>query len=167
MWTGRKIIKELTDGELRRRVLTAFWRYGDAPAKAMAVAQLAKALHFREESLRKMPIEKKADLLASKIQMPEMEHPLEMALMHYHTHEANTMLAAFLDRWSIAHENGEITAEDYPAPSAEQVRDAARELSGQFPRKEIALYLAAAGLLMGEEWRKGAWPVVDEMVSQQ
>ena len=61
MWTARSILKELADPDRRRRILVAFWRFGEDTAKLIAVAQLAKALHFREESIRKMPVEKKAE----------------------------------------------------------------------------------------------------------
>jgi hypothetical protein len=130
----------------------------------MAVAQLAKALHFRDETLRKLPVEKKAELLGSRIGTADFDQHLETALMQYHTHHANEMMAAFLDRWSIPHVNGSIEAEDYKAPTAEQVRSAARELEGKYDRRDVALYLASAGLLMGEEWREATWPVVDELM---
>ena len=97
MWNSRRILRELADDDRRQRILRAFWRYADAPAKAVTTAQLAKALHFRDESIRKMPAEKKSELLASRIGANEFEQTFETALMQYHTHEANTMMAAFLD----------------------------------------------------------------------
>jgi len=165
MWTARRIIKELADPDRRRRVFIAFWRFGDDTARMIAVAQLAKALHFREESIRKMPVEKKADLFASRATGPEFEQALDAALMHYHTHEQSALMAAFLDRWNIPHVNGSIEADDYAAPSVDQVRDAVKSIDVFAPR-DVAIYLAAAGLLMGEEWRAATWPVVDEMAKQ-
>jgi hypothetical protein len=162
MWTARRILKELADSERRRRVLVAFWRFGEDTAKLIAVAQLAKALHFREESIRKMPVEKKAELFASRATAPEFEQPLEAALMQYHTHEQSALLAAFLDFWKIPHVNGSIEADDYPTPSVDQVRAAVSALD-TFPPRDVAIYLASAGLLMGEGWRAVTWPVVDEM----
>jgi hypothetical protein len=131
----------------------------------MATAQLARALHFRDETLRKMPPEKKADLLASRIGAPDFDQFLEMALMSYHTHHANEMMAAFLDRWNVPHTNGSIEVDDYKAPDATAVRDAVREMEGRYDRRDIALYLASAGLLMSDDWRASAWPVVDEIVT--
>ncbi len=163
MWTARRILKELADPDRRRRILVAFWRFGEDTAKLIAVAQLAKALHFREESIRKMPVEKKADLFASRASAPEYEQPLEAALMHYHTHEQSALLAAFLDYWKIPHVDGSIEVDDYATPSVDQVRAAVREINA-FPPRDVAIYLATAGLLMGEEWRASTWPVVDEMV---
>jgi len=124
---------------------------------------LAKALHFRDETIRKMPAEKKSDLLASRIGTNEFEQTFETALMQYHTHEANAMMAAFLDRWGVPHVNGSIESDDYKPPSADAVRSAVSELQDRFDRRDVALYLASAGLLMGDEWREATWPVVDEM----
>jgi len=164
MWNARKIIKDLADPERRRRILVAFWRFGDDTAKLIAVAQIAKALHFREESIRKMPLEKKADLFASRATAPEFEQALDTALMHYHTHEQNALLAAFLDHWKIPHVNGSIEVEEYTAPSVDQVRDAVKSIDIFDPR-DVAIYLASVGLLMGEQWRAATWPVVDEMAA--
>ena len=164
MWTARRILKELADTDHRRRVLVAFWRYAEPHSKLLAAAQLARALHFREESLRKMPVEKKADLLASRIGAPEFEQILEEALMQYHTHEQKPMMGAFLDHWKVPHVAGSIEADAYDAPDAEAIRGAVKEL-GTYDRRDVALYLATAGLLMAEQWRESAWPVVDELAA--
>lgn len=164
-WNTRRILREIADDDRRQRILRAFWRYADVSTKAMATAQLAKALHFRDESIRKMTAEKKCDLLASRIGANEFEQTFETALMQYHTHEANEMMAAFLDRWGVPHVNGSIETEDYTPPSADAVRSAVRELQGRYDPRDIALYLASAGLLMGDRWRAATWTVVDEIMT--
>ena len=161
-WDARHILRQLADSARRRAILSAFWKHGEPQSRAVAVAQLARALHFRDETLRKMPVEKKADLLASRIGFPEFDEVLEMGLMHYHTHDANAMLAAFLDAWGIPHKNGEIETDDYTPPAADAVRAAVEQLN-QFDKRDVAIYLASAGLLMGGTWREGTWPVVDEL----
>ncbi len=163
MWNSKRILRELADDDRRSRILRAFWKYADGTTKAIATAQLARALHFRDETIRKMPAGKKSDLLASRIGAAEFEQTFETALMQYHTHEANTMLAAFLDRWGIPHVNGSIEVEDYKPPTLDAVRSAVRELTTQFDRRDIAIYLASAGLLMGGEWQEATWPVAEEM----
>src|SRR6266545_791223 len=163
MWNSRRILKELADPDRRKRILIAFWKYAEAGPKLLASAHLAKAVHFREETLKKMPAGKKGDLLASRIGVPEFDQFLEAALLQYHTHEANEMMAAFLDRWNVPHTNGSIEVEDYTPPNVEQVRTAARELEGTYDRRDIVLYLATAGLLMADAWREATWPVVDEL----
>lgn len=162
MWTARRILKELTDSSLRKKILTAFWRYAEPHSKLLATHHLAQAMRFRDETLKKMPNEKKAELLASRVGAPEFDQFLEMALMQYHTHEKNEMMGTFLDRWQIPHENGSIEADDYKRPTADDVRSAVGELS-QFDRKDVAVYLASAGLLMDDEWRAAVWPVAEEL----
>jgi hypothetical protein len=167
MWTARRILRELADADLRRRILAAFWKHAEANSKLMAQMQLAKALHFRDETIRKMSPDKKAELLASRIGAPEFEQFLEIGLMAYHTHEQNALMAAYLDHWKVPHENGSIDSDDYTPPNADQIRDAVRALDGQHDRRDVILYLAAAGLLMSDEWAAGAWPVVDELLSAE
>lgn len=163
MWTARRILKELADTDRRRAILTTFWKHAEPQQRLVVQMQLAKALHFREESIRKMPAGKKADLLASRIGVPEFEQYFEMALMQYHTTQKNAMLAAFLDRWSVPHENGSIESDDYKVPSADDVRAAVQELD--FDRADVRIYLATAGLLMADQWREATWPVVDELTA--
>ncbi|HSP33210.1 MAG TPA: hypothetical protein VLU46_02720 [Thermoanaerobaculia bacterium] len=163
MWTAKRILKELADNARRNRILQSFWKHAEPASRLLAAAQLAKALHFREETLKKMPAEKRADLLASRIGVPEFEQFFEAALLTYHTHHATDMMAAFLDRWGVPHTNGAIEADEYKVPTAADVRSAVNELTS-FDRHDVALYLASAGLLMGEEWRAATWPVVDEII---
>lgn len=164
MWTARRILKDLADTDHRRRILTYFWKHGDQHAKLMAQMQLAKAMNFREETVRKMPPEKKADLLASRVAAPEFEQFFEMALMQYHTREQSGMMAAFLDRWNVPHENGSIESDDYTPPTSEQVRDAVTSFGETYDKQDVAIYLASAGLLMADAWRDATWPVVDELL---
>ena len=163
MWTARRILKELADADRRRRIAAAFWKHADASSKAMAIVQLAKSLHFRDETIRKMPAEKKSELLASRVALPDFEQSFEAALMHYHTHEQQEMLGAFLDAWKIPHVNGSIETEEYTAPTEAQVREAVQALAGRFDPRDVAIYLASLGLLMGDPWDSAAWPVVEEM----
>lgn len=162
MWNAKKILKELADSARRNRILVSFWKHAEPATRLMASAQLARALHFREETLKKLPVEKRAELLASRLGVPEFDQFFEAALLTYHTHHATDMMAAFLDRWGVPHTNGSIDADEYKVPTADQVRDAVNELSS-FDKRDVALYLASAGLLMGDDWRAATWPVVDEI----
>jgi hypothetical protein len=162
-WTARRILRELADPDRRRRIAAAFFKHADAQSKALVIVQLARSLHFRDETIRKMPADKKAELLASRATLPELEQTLEAALMHYHTHEQNEMLGAFLDVWKIPHVSGSIEVDDYTPPTAEQVRDAVGELRDRFDARDVAIYLASLGLLMGEPWDAATWPMADEL----
>ncbi len=162
MWTARRILKELVDTDLRHRILVSFWKHAEPATRLLASAQLAKALHFREETLKKLPVDKRADLLASRIGVAEFDQFFEAALLTHHTRNATAMMGAFLDRWGVPHTNGSIEADEYKVPTADEVRAAVNELTA-YDRHDVALYLASAGLLMGEDWRAATWPVVDEI----
>ena len=163
MWTARRILKELADADHRRAILTAFFKYADPTHRAVVQAHVAKAMKFREETVRKMPPDKKADMFARAIGMPELDQFFEMALMQYHTHEKGEMMGAFLDKWGVPHENGSIEADEYKVPSADEVRDAVKSFGDTYDRSDVRIYLATAGLLMADEWRDSTWPVVEEM----
>src|SRR5947209_4761780 len=163
MWTARRILKDLADADRRRRIAAAFWKHADASSKAMATVQLAKSLHFRDETIRKLPAEKKSELLASRAALPELEPTIEAALMHYHTHEQNEMLGAFLDACGIPHVNGSIEVDEYTPPAEAQVREAVAALRDRFDVRDVAIYLASLGVLMGEPWDRAAWPVIEDL----
>ncbi|MBV9497326.1 MAG: hypothetical protein JOZ54_24025 [Acidobacteria bacterium] len=165
MYDARRILRDLADADRRKRILADFWRYAEGQSKTLAIMQLSRALHFREETLRKLPAEKKAELLGGRAGTPEFEQFLEMALMQYHTHEQKEMMSAFLDLWNIPHQDGAIEDDEYKAPTLDQVRTAVHQLESRYEKQDIAVYLATAGLLMGPEWRDGVWPVVDELTA--
>lgn len=165
MWDTKRILLELADAPRRRAILSTFWKTAEGPAKTLTTAQLAKALHFREETIRKMPLEKKADLLAGRAGAREFEQAFETALIAYHTNAQAPMLSAFLDAWQIPHVDGSIEVDDYKAPSEAEVRTAVGSLT-DYDKRDVAIYLATAGLMMGPEWRDACWPVVDELVKE-
>jgi hypothetical protein len=165
-WTGRRILKELCDAPRRRQILVTFWTEGEDDARNLVSAALARNLNFRLESIRKAPPEKKADLLAMQLHVPQFEEPIEIALMLWHTSHAKDLLSAFLDAWKIPHVDGSIEAEEYPVPKPADVTKAAAALSKDYAREDIVLYLATAGLLMGHEqpaWREATWPEVERL----
>jgi hypothetical protein len=167
-WTGRRILKELCDAPRRRQILLTFWKEGEDDARNLVVAALARNLNFRLDSIRKAPPEKKADLLAMQLHVPQFEEPLELALMLWHTSHARELLSAFLDAWKIPHVDGSIEAEEYTVPKPADVTKAAATLGKSYPVEDIILYLATAGLLMGHEepaWREATWPEVERLRS--
>jgi hypothetical protein len=165
MVTIRTILRDLADSDRRRRIGAAFRKHADAQSRAVANAQLAKALHFRDETLRKLPAEKWGELLTARAGSHEFDEALAAALMHYHTHDQREMLAAFLDAWNIPHVNGSIEVDDYAPPTADQVRDAVRALD-RFDKRDVAIYLASAALLMGGPWEEATTPVVEELAKE-
>lgn len=165
-WSARQIIGELTTPELRQEIAATFWRSAEPQPKAAAAAHLAKAMNFRPEFFRKATVDKKAEWLLRRAALPELHEALEMALMLHHTAHRGEMMGAFLDEWGISHANGTIEEEEYGTPTPEQVRAAVDKLQSRWPLRDILIYLATAGLLMGtseQGWRESTWAVVDEL----
>lgn len=164
-WSARRILRELCDAERRLEILNCFWLHSDDMSRRVATAHLAKSLRFREGSLRKLPADRKAQMLASRIGSAEYEEFFEAALLAFHLTERKAMMAAFLDQWGIPHEDGAIGDDSYVPPTKEKVGAALAALADRFDRGDMILYLATAGLVMGgggSEWRDATWPVVDE-----
>lgn len=163
-WSARRILRELCDADHRREILECFLKHGDDMSRRLVVSQLAKSMRFREGSMRKLPISKKAELLATRISSAEFEEYFEAALLAFHLAERKELMAACLDSWGIPHEDGAIEVDDYDPPSREQVQSVLETLGEQFERRDLLVYLATAGLVMGDagsKWRESAWSVVD------
>jgi hypothetical protein len=167
-WPARRILRELCSPERRRDILLTFWKRGDQASRRMAQAQLAKSLHFRDETMKKLPPEKKADLLAAKLASSEFEPHFEAALLTFHVLERAELMGAFLDAWGIRHKDGSIEDDEYTVPGRDKVEAAAESLAERFAAEDILLYVATAGLVMGQqmsEWRESTWPVVAARLS--
>lgn len=165
-WSAKNILGQLATPELRREIALMFWKKAEPQPKAAATAYLARAMNFRPEFLRKAGAEKKADWLLKRAAVPELHEALEIALMLHHTFTRGTMMGAFLDQWQIKHNEGTIEEDEYRTPSEEEVRAAVAALRTSWSMRDIAIYLATAGLLMGTAesgWREATWPVVDEI----
>lgn len=167
-WSARRILKQLCDADRRKAVLTSFWEGADPHAQARALIELSRVMHFRPGSLKKASAERKAELLSSRLSSADFEDSFEIALMVYHTREKRELLAAFLDYWKIPHEDGSIEVEDYNPPEDSDVASAIAEMKDRFETRDIAIYLASAGLLMGNipRWRESTWPAVDRLVPE-
>ena len=168
-WSARRIVGELATAELQQEIAATFWRAAEPQPRAAAGAHLAKAMNFRPEFFRKATADKKAEWLLRRSSLPELHEALEMALMLHHTTRRGEMMGAFLDQWGITHVNGTIEEEEYGTPTQQQVKDAVDALKGTYPLRDIVIYLATAGLLMGtaeQGWREATWPVVDELAPE-
>ncbi len=100
-WTARRILRELCNSDARRLILVTFWKKGDDMSRRLAIAQLAKAIHFREGSLKKLPAEKKANLLASRVGAADFEEIFEAALLRKKQRGANEELEKVVENKAI------------------------------------------------------------------
>lgn len=165
-WNARRILNEIASPETRQTILKEFWRGADPQTKALATAHLAKAMRFREETIRKATVDKKAEWLSTRASAPELEHALEAALMAYHTKHARELMGAFLNQWNIPHVDGSIEVEEYEPPTEQAVTSSIESLRSTYSAEQMKLYLTSAGLIMGAadpRWRQATWPAVEHL----
>jgi len=115
-----------------------------------AVAALATHMKFRTKSVLGLAPERRAKYLAT---LPNMSDSIAArALVNYHLAKQRPMMAAFLDKVGIAHEEGLITQEDVAKPDPEKLKSAAEEMATQFPPGDVALYLSTLVSQDPETW---------------
>jgi hypothetical protein len=143
--------KDLSD-ERRLEAARAFWADADsAEFQVEAIGALARQMNFRAKSVLSLPLERKARSLAS---IRSLSDTVALrALVAYHLEHQRPMMAAFLDRLSVAHENGVINSTDeLKPPAAESLQAAADVISAAHPAEDVKLYLTTLLTQDPETW---------------
>ena len=131
----------------------AFWREDQADIQMQhvdAIVSIAKRLNFRAKSVRALPVERRAKLLAQLVEISDAV--ATRALISYHFTAKRELMAAFLDALGIPHENGLIDEEAVPPPSRDRLSAAIAQLRSSFPKQDVDLYLWTLATLDGETW---------------
>jgi hypothetical protein len=138
--------------ERRLEACAAFWKDDDESLEQQAEALLAMASHFRfrPKTVRTLPLDKKARYLAS---LPAVSDAVAgRVLVAYHLAHQRPMLAAFLDALGISHDNGVLNAEEFKAPEADRLKDAAATLGAAYPKDAVDLYFQTLLVQDPETW---------------
>jgi hypothetical protein len=137
--------------ERRLAAAELFWSDDQSTEQQIeAVGALAAHMKFRPKSVIGLPLDKKAKYLAT---LPTVSDTVAArALVNYHLDRQRPMMAAFLDRLGITHENGLINEENATKPDADQLKSAAADLSAQFPKEDVALYFSTLVSQDPETW---------------
>ncbi len=140
--------------ETRVAAAEAFWRDEDSPEieaqHVEAMVALARRLKFRPKTLQALPIDRLARHLGQTSDVSDAV--ATRALIAFHFSDRRPLMAAFLDALGIVHENGLITAEDVPVPSAESLEAAAKAVRTSFDGTDVDLYLRTLAALDGDTW---------------
>ena len=125
-----------------RRVTAAelFWSDEQSTEQQVeAVAALARHMKFRAKSVVALPLDKKAEYLAT---LPTVSDTVAArALVNYHLERQRPMMGAFLDSLGIAHEDGLINEENVKKPDAKTLQQAASESATKYPKEDVELYV--------------------------
>jgi hypothetical protein len=160
--TPAVIWREMTT-DRRLAAAHAFWTDEESVAQQIeAVQVIARQLHFRPQSVVKMPPEKLARHLAAVHKPPESV--AARLLVVYHLAGQRPMLEAFLDHLGMAHDHGLISEPGSQAPDAAALQSAADALRAGFPERDVRLYFRTLAAQDPETWGGlaaivSAWPV--------
>ena len=147
-----RLWKALT-AEQRSAAAEAFWKEDRADIQMQhmeAIVAIARRMNFRPKSVQSLPLERKSKMLA---QMADVSDSIATrALISYHFQTKRDLMGAFLDAVGIAHENGMIAEESVPAPPAEKLAAAVKQVRSTFPPADVDLYLRTISSLDGETW---------------
>lgn len=127
--------------ERRLSAAELFWNDEESGDQQVeAIASIATHMKFRTKSVLGLPLEKRSRYLAVLPNIPETV--AARALVSYHLATQRPMMAAFLDKLEIPHEDGLITEDEVAKPDAATLREAAAELGAAFPSEDVSLYFA-------------------------
>jgi hypothetical protein len=136
--TPSRLWKQLTLDQ-RVRAARAFWEDPEATDDQVQAALLiAQQKKFRPKTVIGLDVERKAKHLATLGTMPDQI--AARALIIYHLTDQRPMMGAFLDALGIAHENG-LIQEESVKPDPAKIAAAVSQLSTQFPREDVRIYL--------------------------
>ncbi|MCX6550605.1 MAG: hypothetical protein NTY02_06315 [Acidobacteria bacterium] len=161
--TPSQIWREMTT-EQRTAAAQAFWTDGESvPQQVEAVQAIARQLHFRPQSVLKLPVERRTHHLAAIHKVSESL--ASRMLVVYHLETRRPLLEAFLDRLGIAHEHGLIAESAAHTPAPEKLREAANALRDAFPPADVRVYLRTLAAQDPETWGGlvgivSEWPAV-------
>lgn len=128
-----------------------FRRAGDRTQRREGELAIARALRFREEAVRRLPVEKRAGYLARAVRPDDsLASALLLAL---HVEQRAPLLATFLDHLGIPHEGGMISEDhELAAPPPEKLREAVDALYAQHDAAEVELYLSSLLAMDSHTW---------------
>jgi len=125
--------------EQRLRAARSFWldeQAGDD--QLQAVLLIAKQRKFRPKSVVALDVERKAKHLATLPTLPDLL--AARALVAHHLADQRAMMAAFLDAFGVAHEDG-LIQDQAPKPEVAKVQEAAALIGERYPAEDVSLYL--------------------------
>lgn len=117
--------------------------------------EVAKAMKFRPQAIKKLPMERRAKKARSII---EARRNAELCYELFGTYLVRTkkeLVTGFLDATGVEHEDGMIQNVNTSAPKNEKIAEAVKELDTKHDPDDVTLYLAIAA---------EQWPEVDQLV---
>ena len=105
-------------------------------------AQVAKALKFRPQAIRKLPFDKRARTARRLLEGPSNAELCYELFGTYLVRTKKDIVTGFLDATGVEHEEGMIQDLDASAPDAGKIDDAVKALDADHDAEDVTLYLA-------------------------
>ena len=118
--------------------------------------EVAKALNFRPQAIRKLPFAQRAKKAR---QIVLAKHNAEMCYEifgAYLIRSKKELVTKFLDATGVKHEDGMVEDLEHGVPQASKIAAAVAELDRQFPAEDVTIYLSMCAQ---------QWPQVHEIES--
>jgi hypothetical protein len=145
-----RLWKDMSEAARLEAALAFFADEQSIAEQAEAIGIIARQINFRPKSVLALPAEKKARYLLRMARVPETV--AARLLVAYHLAHKRPMMAAFLDRLGIAHENGLIAEEQAKPGDPAAVREAGESTFDQFPADDVRLYFSTLLMQDPESW---------------
>ena len=148
--TSTRLWKRLTPAD-RMAAALHFWKEPPQMAAASALGVLVKTRHLRPQAARALAPEQQARILSSVLDPGETV--AGFLLVALHLGERRALLKAFLDALKLPHDDGILKEEaDKIEITDASIETAVKDLSGQFPREQLEVYLNTLYLQDPERW---------------
>ncbi len=118
--------------------------------------EVAKALKFRPQMIRKLPMEKRARQARKIIEGPSNRDLCYELFGTYLVRTRKDLVTGFLDATGVAHEEGMIQDTEESPPDGSKIAGAVQDLDGSFDAEDVTLYLALCVEM---------WPDSEELAS--
>ena len=106
--------------------------------------EVAKAMKFRPQAIRKLPLERRAKKARSLMSVQRNAELCYELFGTYLVKTKNELVTGFLDATGVEHEDGMIQNVESAAPDEGKIDAAVKELDGKFDPDDVTLYLALA-----------------------
>jgi len=137
--------------DVRETAARAFWSRPPGDVVATAAHEIVKILRVRPQAFHKIPLESRVRALAGLAHPPD--EVAEGLLIALHLEERRGLLAAFLDAFGIAHEDGLIDEDaEVPEITPEAARQALATLRAEHDADAIRVYWNALWLQDPGRW---------------
>ena len=104
--------------------------------------EVAKALRFRPQAIRKLPMTKRAAKARRLIEGPKNADLAYELFGTYLVKTKKELVTGFLDATGVKHDDGMIEDVDATPPAEDKIATAISELDGKFEPADVTLYLS-------------------------